>query len=357
MSALLPKVRTRLARLGWRLILGPVAGNIPRNYVFSINDNKCDPKISRHLASTNALHKPLAYCWNFPEEYPSWLHRDFVFPRVDAFLMRDVVIGPTSGAVWTPEGLVFGESVGSLNKALTFGKVLPDLCCTPVSLKQTHDAGHQVYIPAPPVSYFHWVCEVLPNLIRLVSQHPQSRLVTAPERPRYVDESLRVIFGHDFCSENIIESRRPLQVPQAAFASMPTSSGFVRPDDAVTVRNTVLSKLNNSEDSTSRRKIFISRSGSKARVIADQNRLEQKFRDDGFELLHLEKMLWKDQVCAFANASTIAGLHGAGLANIIFAPSTCSVHEIFPLSYRNDCYARLGETFGMHYRYRVVGKE
>jgi hypothetical protein len=356
MSPLLPRVRTRLARLIWRFILGPVAGNMPGNYVFSINDNKHDPKISRHLAATNSLHKPLAYCWNFPEEYPSWFHRDFVFPSEDTFLMRDVVICPYSGGVWTPERLVLGESIGSLNKALTFGKALPDLCCKPVSLKQTHNTGHQVHIPAPPVSYFHWVCEVLPNLIRLVSQHPQSRLVTAPDRPRYVDESLRVIFGHDFCSQNIIESRRPLHVPQAAFASMPTSSGFVRPDDALGVRNAVLGKLCNTSDAKTDRNIFISRRGTKARAIPDQDRLEQKFLDDGFELLQLENMSWTDQINAFASASTIAGLHGAGFANIIFAPGTCSVHEIFPPSYRNDCYARLAETFDMDYQYIVAGE-
>jgi hypothetical protein len=103
---------------------------MPRNYVFSINDNKHDPKISRHLAATNSVHKPLAYCWDFPEEYPSWFHRDFVFPSEDTFLMRDVVICPYSGGVWTPERLVLGESIGSLNKALTFGKALPAITST-----------------------------------------------------------------------------------------------------------------------------------------------------------------------------------------------------------------------------------
>lgn len=137
---------------------------------------------------------------------------------------------------------------------------------------------------------------------------------------------------------------------------MPTSSGFVRPDDALGVRNAVLGKLCNTSDAKTDRNIFISRRGTKARAIPDQDRLEQKFLDDGYELLQLENMSWTDQVNAFASASTIAGLHGAGFANIIFAPCTCSVHEIFPPSYRNDCYARLAETFGMDYQYIVAGE-
>jgi hypothetical protein len=354
MSPLLPRVRTRLARLIWRFILGPIAGNMPGNYVFSINDRKHDPKISRHLVATNALNKSTAYCWDFPDEYPSWFHRDFVFPSEDVFLMRDVVVCPYSGGVWTPEGLVLGESIGSLNKALTFGKALPDLCCSPVTLTLPHDAAVQIHIPAPPVSYFHWMCEVLPNLIRLVSLYPQARLCTAPDKPRYVDESLRVVFGHEFCSQKIIESRRPLRVSQAAFVSMPTSSGFVRPDDASAVRKAVLDKLSKTEAATTGQKIFISRRGTKARAIPDQDSLEQQFVQDGYRIVQLETMPWVEQVRLFANAESVAGLHGAGFANILFAPSNCSVHEIFPEGYCNDCYARLAESLGMVYRYSLA---
>lgn len=357
MLHLLPKIQARVARLAWRFILGPVAGKIPRNFVFSIQERQHDPQVISHLVERSPISPQETVSWQFPDHYPPWLRRHFVFAPFDAFLMRDVVVGPTSGAVWTPEGLVFGESIGSLNKALTFGKVLPDLCSKSIRLNHLNGDDRVVFIPAPPVSYFHWVCEVLPNLLRLVSLHPHARLVTAPDRPRYVDESIRVVFGRDFCSQQVTVARRPLRVPQAAFATMPAASGFVRPEDALLVRKTVLSQVITAENKKTGRKIFISRRGTKARAIADQNHLEQSFSQDGYELVQLEKLPWADQVRLFANAESIAGLHGAGFANILFAPSHCSIHEIFPEGYCNDCYARLAESLGMVYRYSLVNDQ
>ena len=354
MLHLLPKIQARVAQLAWRFILGPVAGKIPRNFVFSIQERQHDPQVISHLVERSPISPQETVSWHIPDQFPPWFRRQFIFPAADFFHMRDVVIGPTSGVVWTPEGLVLGESIGSLNKALTFGKVLPDLCSKSISLHHLNGDDRVVFIPAPPVSYFHWVCEVLPNLLRLVSLHPHARLVTGPDRPRYVDESIRVVFGNDFGSQKVTVARRPLRVPQAAFATMPTASGFVRPEDALLVRKTVLSQVITAENKKTGRKIFISRRGTKARAIADRNRLEQSFAQDGYELVQLEKLPWADQVRLFANAESVAGLHGAGFANILFAPPNCSVHEIFPEGYSNDCYARLAAGLDIAYQYSIA---
>lgn len=45
----------------------------------------------------------------------------------------------------------------------------------------------------------------------------------------------------------------------------------------------------------------------------------------GFERLALERMPLEDQVAAFAQASVVAGVHGAGLANMILCPPTTRV--------------------------------
>jgi capsular polysaccharide biosynthesis protein len=211
-----------------------------------------------------------------------------------------------------------------------------------------------VFLPAPPVSYFHWLCEVLPNLIQLISLYPQARLVTALERPRYVDESLRLIFGDNFLSEKIVTAQRPLCVPIAAFATMPTASGFVRPEHALALRKAVLDKLSKTEAATTGRKIFISRRGTKARVIPDQDSLEQKFVQDGYRIVQLETMPWVEQVRIFSNAESVAGLHGAGFSNIVFSSDNCSIHEIFPVGYFNDCYCRLCTAIGRKYDYSIA---
>jgi len=354
MQYFLPKLKTHLAKTAWRLLLGPVAGKMPSNFVFSIEEKQHDPQVANHLVEKTPIFPQITTNWSIPEHYPPWFRRQFVFPQLDAFLMRDVVLGPTSGAVWTKSGSVFGESIGSLNKALTFGKVLPDLCNKPARVNPTDYDDQDVFLPAPPVSYFHWLCEVLPNLIQLVSLYPQARLVTALERPRYVDESLRLIFGDNFLSERIVTAQRPLCVPIAAFATMPTASGFVRSEHALALRKAVLDKLSKTEASTTEGKIFVSRRGAKARAISDQDSLEQTFERNGYKIVQLQTMPWLEQVKLFANAGSVAGLHGAGFSNIIFSPHNCSIYEIFPESYFNDCYARLAEGWGMAYKYSLA---
>jgi len=61
-----------------------------------------------------------------------------------------------------------------------------------------------------------------------------------------------------------------------------------------------------------------------------------------------------DQIKLFSSAGGIVGLHGAGLANMIWAPPGCRIVELFPPGVFNDCYGRLALTCGHSYRYEVL---
>ena len=47
----------------------------------------------------------------------------------------------------------------------------------------------------------------------------------------------------------------------------------------------------------------------------------------------------------------VVGPHGAGLGNLIWADAPCSIVEIFPHAFFNDCFARLAITVGFEYDY------
>ncbi|GJP45602.1 hypothetical protein CLOM_g4974 [Closterium sp. NIES-68] len=51
----------------------------------------------------------------------------------------------------------------------------------------------------------------------------------------------------------------------------------------------------------------------------------------------------------FNRAAVFVGLHGAGLANMVFMPLNASVFEIRPRGYPNPCYHHLAEATQMHY--------
>lgn len=106
---------------------------------------------------------------------------------------------------------------------------------------------------------------------------------------------------------------------------------------------------------TDKKNIYISRSRSKGRKVENETEVSKIFKSFGFGIYNTETMTVKEQVELFANASVIAGIHGAGLANINFAPSTAKIFEIFPEYYHDAGYRIQANALGLRYFY-MIGK-
>jgi capsular polysaccharide biosynthesis protein len=63
--------------------------------------------------------------------------------------------------------------------------------------------------------------------------------------------------------------------------------------------------------------------------------------EQGFVLFDGTGMSLRSQVALFSSASHLVGIHGAGLANIIWAPEGINVCEIFSSDYMPSCYSAL----------------
>jgi len=322
---------------------------MPKNCVYSVEEREGDKEVKRHVHRVQRIRDAEIVRWNHPPEFPAWVRREFCFPAMNLIELDDVIVAPASGAVWSPGGHVFMESIGSLNKALTFGKVMPEMMLKPRRHSSVTDTRDTVVIPCPPASYFHWMFEVMPSLIHASKRFPNALLLLYPDRPDYVSQSLLLWLGEAQYARRVIESEVPLQVGRAAFLTMPSASGFVRPSDALMIRDLFLGTLQGGAGASPGRKIFISRRGSKARTISDIDQLEDEHARQDFKILRLEELPWRDQVLAFSTATHVAGLHGAGFSNIIFSPQNCHIQEIFPQGYTNDCYARLASGLGLGY--------
>jgi capsular polysaccharide biosynthesis protein len=75
-----------------------------------------------------------------------------------------------------------------------------------------------------------------------------------------------------------------------------------------------------------------------------------KLQDAGFVLLDPAKLNADAQIELFAEAELVAGIHGAGLANILWCkPGTCVV-EIFHPRFQPNCYEILSGRLGLEYR-------
>jgi hypothetical protein len=97
------------------------------------------------------------------------------------------------------------------------------------------------------------------------------------------------------------------------------------------------------------RRVFVSRKDASSRRILNGDSVEQEFLSRGFEVLSLTGLPAAEQIRIFAAAGWVAGLHGAGLANILFAPSAAKVLEIIPPFVATEAYWLLASQMGQQY--------
>ena len=73
----------------------------------------------------------------------------------------------------------------------------------------------------------------------------------------------------------------------------------------------------------SRRRIFVSRRDAKRdrQWMSNHDEVEALFRSRGFEILVMRESSMEAQLTAFREAGIVAGISGAGLANVVFSPA------------------------------------
>jgi hypothetical protein len=103
------------------------------------------------------------------------------------------------------------------------------------------------------------------------------------------------------------------------------------------------------DGATGSRRIFVSRNDAGTRRILNGEEVEQEFRKNGFEIVSLARLSPADQIRIFSNAELVAGLHGAGLTNILFAPPSAKVLEILPPFVATEAYWILATQMGQQY--------
>ncbi len=83
-------------------------------------------------------------------------------------------------------------------------------------------------------------------------------------------------------------------------------------------------------------KIFITRNKTRSRYLLNSQDIELLFKKYSFRIIDADALSLAEQFESFSGASFIAGIHGAGLTNMMVREGNCKVLEIFP--YPEDGY-------------------
>jgi capsular polysaccharide biosynthesis protein len=105
------------------------------------------------------------------------------------------------------------------------------------------------------------------------------------------------------------------------------------------------------------RKLFISRADTVNRTYLHEGAIAERFQRQGFTPVKLATLSVQDQLLAFREATHVAGLHGGGLANLVWGQESIDVFELYLLSHYNSCYSSLCFSLGHPYRNRRLSEE
>ena len=98
------------------------------------------------------------------------------------------------------------------------------------------------------------------------------------------------------------------------------------------------------------RRMFITRAAHRGRTIANFEELRPVLERHGFEIVDTDGMSLQDQIALFASTAVLAGIHGAGLANMVYRRNApCTVLEIFPPTEESTWFAAMAGHLGFAY--------
>lgn len=191
-------------------------------------------------------------------------------------------------------------------------------------------------------NYFHWLTDALVRLLQLSEFPAETGILLRPGLARFAEESLKTLGLLD--RVRFVESTHVL-VENYWFAGPHALSGCPNPLGYDWLRR----RFGVAGGVGGHRKIFISRRGT-TRSVSNLREVEHALAAAGWEVIDPGLLSFGDQLETFKQARVIAGIHGAGMTNILWAPEGTPVIELMSRSFRNGCYEGISLVLGHQHR-------
>lgn len=210
-----------------------------------------------------------------------------------------------------------------------------------------------LFVFSPWFGYFSWITESLPRIYSIENRHNELTLIL-PESyssKQFVINSLEMFPNLKY---EIIPKGVHMQVPKL---TMPELKPFTYTFDAETMSNyrqkvwKVIDDLKFNIDTYE--KIYVSRKMAKNRKLVNEKEVLDIIDQHNFKVIYFEDYTFFEQVYLMKNCKVLAGVHGAGFANICFMPNESILFELIKeySSYKEErpSYWRLCSSLNIDY--------
>lgn len=252
------------------------------------------------------------------------------------------VLGPT-GVVITPDHGVVVES------AWAMGWLEKDRALTSWRLPKPEALAGNYFTIASQFSdcYAHWLLDALPRLSLLDRVSVDGlQIIVSGALSKWQQESLAML-GLDHLPLLSLENRY-LELEVLHLPSFVGKPGSPHPAACQWLKDRM---LNGDRLGRPTRRLYITRRLAGRRHVLNEAELEPILADYGFEIIEAETLSFHDQVRLFSQAEAVAGPHGAGFTNLVFAPPGCRVLEMFAPTCFRWMYYHLASVMRQEYWY------
>ncbi|HYW21514.1 MAG TPA: glycosyltransferase family 61 protein [Nodularia sp. (in: cyanobacteria)] len=196
-------------------------------------------------------------------------------------------------------------------------------------------------------SYHHWFWDDLPRLLTAIPLlPPDTQFLVGEPFCEFQQESLQAL-GIAANRIKVQSLDTNVKVERLWFATPLGDSEFAA--TAPDIAKQLQAIFNPNPSSLPYRKIYISRSLTQYRKILNESELIPIIENFGFEIIHAEKLSFASQVKLFNEAKVILSSHGAGLTNMLFAPSSALILELFEPTAARSHYWMMANALGHKY--------
>lgn len=202
-------------------------------------------------------------------------------------------------------------------------------------------AGTAVLLNNPAChNFYHWLLEIAPRVMLLRRAGLEADWYVVDCHCGYQKRILELL---GIPSDRCIQPHYGLHLQADLFLrpSTPDASEFLAMAEIVS------KNVPNATSKPISRRIYISRKTASHRKLTNELELEQFLKSYGFESYSFDQVEFDEQVRIMRSAECIITVHGAALANLIFAKPSTQVIEICPDNRFNpDCFPRLSRKIG-----------
>jgi hypothetical protein len=245
-------------------------------------------------------------------------------------VLKNVLVWPEVSVAAFPEGQLIAETLPApqyrVAKLIRFGAFDETTPTDEVEAIASIGCGYWT-------NYYHKLIDEIPRLHPLVDGGHHGELdvwIPSYYDPGFMD-LVRALAPESTSFVQVETSSRPVFARRYVHIPM-LSNNFCGHLPRFYVRwlRSRLNELFSAEDPReSPRRIYVSRSQASHRQIENESEVQNALSQSGYEVHHPETRSPLEQAKLFRGAEQVAGVHGAGLANILYA-SDAHLLEFFP---------------------------